>query len=483
VGEVKLLFARGKLLAEWRIWALFRVFLLYIVLFAAQFIFLININPDTVFRSVLPLKANDSFIMGGISDFQLIEQKAFPFGMYEVGGFLRDPTRVKQLPSCKQSSNPNCTAYALVGNLGVAVMSDDFLSYVNHRIETEKLSVRFPSIPVYVVEFTDDWDPNTEQLTPETAHCFNHTNPTDNFTVRFCLTGSDPRRSSHIHANLQFCFFANCAASPDADIESEYWWDVAMTIERANASVVINPDTNEILETPDVLKRVPYDVNIDDYFTAFIAPFTYNPWNLTAYIEAYANESTYWNVNVFSNSTPQIEAITATMADQYVEFLAWSIYDPVQSLNHSLQLHSFLAYALAANSAGTLLRNSTQETDVVAQSYHLDLDWRAVISLVVLYGFMFVCTAMMLVVSHLWKKGRIPNTTCFPDLTLAARKGSLMQESLDGLSNAKSRDVLKKLKTTRVYVGPVIEMGLPRVALSTKPFPQGETLTRGVEYF
>ena len=487
-GQLQLLFAKGRPFVQWRIWALYRLFLLYIVLLAAQFIFLININPDTSFRPILHLNPNQSYIAGGISKFQLIEQKPFPFAMYEVWGFLSNPTQVKPLGPCKDKSpGTNCTSYALVVGVSVVVESDDYFDYLESQIKTDYPSLRFPSVPIYVIEFVDDVDPNSNPLSVDTgAYCYTHSN-LDNLTVRFCLASdikSNPALSSRIRANLQFCYFADCEESQDPNVTSVVWFDTEMDIKRANATVIINAVTNEILETPQILESVPYELNIQDYFTAFIGPLTYNPWNLTAYYDAYALGNTSEYSLVFANPTPETQIIQNTTADAVVEFLAWSFSEPIQSQNQSLQLQAFLAYALSANSASTFRQNTTQAADVVKQTYHLDLNSKAVVALVILYGLMFVCTALMLGAVHLWKHGRIPNTTTIPDMTIMVRKGRLVEEALAGLSNAKGSHILKKVKNLKLYVGPVVEEdGLPHVAMSMTPFPVGRTLKRGVKYF
>jgi hypothetical protein len=185
-----------------------------------------------------------------------------------------------------------------------------------------------------------------------------------------------------------------------------------MSIYKANATVIIS------IDIPSIGERVPYPVNISEFFMAFTAPLEYVPVNVTRLLQSdYLPTDAMVNTFdlIFLNSTNQ-----SVVADQFVDSLLYSFTSPLPSQSPPHHLHGFLANALSSNSGlfyGEIERGTARLT------YRLKINEGSLGIYAALNGsVVLACLYMML----RYRLGFSPDTSVFNELKLAGKLGSDM---------------------------------------------------------
>lgn len=436
---------KGSRLQTWRLIALFKILVIHIILIAAQLIWLLGINPQTVYG---PSNADLDWVSRpgfgqGVGDFTLLQGEPLPFAPWRVFGYLSDVTSVIEIEpiSCNTATDLHCAAYMLMGFSGLVIPNPD------HRPHNGGESAAIINdIPAYIVEFSSGTKP-TALTDPEDpwVNCANSTSKVGS-SIQLCLgLESSPTLSSRVSAGWEFCLEAeNCTGVYDYTDGSEAYnntvFKTTMDIYKSNVSMIIDVYNGTILDVYSIGKRSPYAVNQTDFFTAFLAPFNYAPVNVTNllasdYIESLAAVQSSNRIFLNNLSPAEIKAVN----DGFLDSLIWSFTSPLPSESPALHLRGFLSYALAVNS-GFYYQPVTPSA--VRQTYVLNVKTLSLLIYTGLNISVWLCSVGMLFYKPLRV---IPNTTAFSDLSF--------ESLLRGDGNMDTGSAIEQLANVRYFVG------------------------------
>lgn len=406
-----------------------RIFVLYIVLFAAPFIWLFQLEPTIAFRldgRNTTLQATPGFGLG-IGHFRFIQRHPFPYSRLDSWGYLSDTTSVLEVGSTKfcnlTSDYKNCAAFALTGYSDLSVVASDLKDADDRRVFV------LYDIPIYIVEFwSRDLPANLDEFTDPGVYCRNISTEAYSF-LQICLKGESSLNNGtdyHFKAGFQFCLDSrNCTPIMKTVDGNEAYNNTIfvtdMAINKANSTLVLDLN-GTILDIASVSGRVNTPVNISEFFTAFTSPLDYVLVNNTLFLETdyLPSQSAVDNFYQIFSDYPNLNSSRMIMED-YVNSLAYAFTSPLPSQAPRDHLRGWLAYALASNSGvyyGSLTRDSASQTYVLKIS-----PW----SLGLYLGInLAVVVACLLLLSKYWRQfGVVPS---FGPLSESAMLYSAMQE-------------------------------------------------------
>jgi hypothetical protein len=453
-GITRLLTTRhGQLFAPWRLLALFRLLILYVVLMFAQFVWLLNISSRNTY-DIHPTQESSG--TNFLTDFKLRNGLPFPFSRLDVFGTLFDSSRVMETQPtlCSPVTDLFCAAYVYVGELAYADPSQQ-LYFIDY--DTPSYVVEFTSgstLPATLDDYSDPW-----------AHCVNYTSSTGP-SIRMCM-GGDPRASTVdnwvVNAGWHFCYVSeNCTEIGNqgpGNLIGTNVFTTTMYIRTARAMVIRAPTNLSIVDIPLIENKTNYPVNISDLFLAFTAPLM----NLTG--KFYFIDG----VDGYIPGTVQGDLYSPSqVADRFVESLVVAF--TLRADYAAPYLRGFLTYALAANSywdwqgLGPPPGNYVHYFTPAIQTYSLTISSVSLIGFIVLTGLtIFICAAMLIV----FPRRPSPNILTFPEVMFGGRMDATLKGALTGLSNGTSNMIIEKLVNVRIKVGEQYDDGVAHVVIST----------------
>jgi len=432
--------SEGPYFRKRRLLALVRLIVLYVLLFVAQFIMLVQIEPIPTYkvagnpRQITP----DSGFGVDVGTFgPLQDNHSLPFSDPSVWGYLSDTTQVRQVNplNCSlNSTTPHCSAYVFLGFSNLKIDNPD-----EPKVgEDEKAAIVIRNVTSYYLQF---WTkvPLASNLGVESdwANCTNRTTA-GGASLLACLRGGDvsfvngsivPNNASAISGNQSlltagwhFCydnkncsFFLNSTVNENGEGYNTTVFTTTMYIQKVQTTVIVSPQNGTIFDidmNTTTLRETPVDVQ--QMFTAFTAPFYYIPVNLSLLLE-----SDYLQNRSVENWLKIFQPIDANasmeLADPFVESLIYSFISPLPSESPSQHLRAFLAHALVRNSGFV---NATLSQDNASRTYILNITLVGIIVYAICSGITILLSGGMLV--HMLVGCEIvpPETRLFVDLDL-----------------------------------------------------------------
>jgi hypothetical protein len=456
---------RRPIFASWRLFAVYKFFVLYVTLMTAQFVWLLEISPRTAYQMSQSQEIDDWNYLG---DFGFERGFPYPFSRLDVFNSLSDTSQVKEIaPSvCNPTTDQHCAAYIYLWNTW---------SVINPDIrETEEPCAHIDyDVPSYVIEFRGgETLPSTLDNSQDPwAYCLNYTTPS-RASIRLCMGGenrSSTEDSWVINAGWHFCLdtHANCTEIGDHSDRTSYQnnlFTTTMFIQKAPTNVISYCQNQSIADIPMISNRTQYAINITDFFTAFTAPFMEIPVNFTV------DAGYHYTVVNSSANTP---SYNSPGADRFVDSLVWAFETYKADEYAALHLRGFLSYALAINSRGSL---NSHKFDVVSINYALNISTMSMAAFTSLTGVTIISCIVMMTV---FPNRLTPNMASFTEVLFGAKLDESMKEALSGLSNGTSRMIIEKFVDVEIKVGEQYHGGVPRVVISREDV---SSLGRGVSY-
>ena len=425
-----------------RLLAFVRLMVLYVLLFVAQFIMLMQIEPIPTYKvagnpQIIPLEPGFGVDVSVFSPLQ--DGHFLPLSDPSLFGYLSDTTQVRPVSpvNCTLSPDtPHCSAYIFLGfsNLKINNPDDPPLG------EDEKAALVIYNVTSYYLQF---WTkvPLASDLGLESdwANCTNRTT-VGGASLLACLRGGDVSfgdRSTVINnrsaiagnhslltAGWHFCYdnkncsyFLNATTKENGEGYNASVFTTTMYIQKVETTVILSPQNGTIFAVnmnTTTLRETPVDV--EQMFTAFTAPFYYIPVNLTRLLQSdYLQNRTVDNwLKIFQ----PIDANASTAyADPFVESLVYSFVSPLPSESPAQHLRAFLAHALVRNSGfvdGSILQDNASRT------YILNITVTGIVVYAICNGITILLIGGMLL--FLLVEGKLvsptPDTRLFIDLNL-----------------------------------------------------------------
>lgn len=351
-----------------------RILILYLILFAAPFIWLFQLEPTTAYRldgqlQVLPAIPGDSI---GVGTFRFIQRHPLPYSRLDSWSYLTDPTRVLEVdPVICNPSYKNCAAFSLTGYSNLSVVTSDI-----ENTDDQSAVVLF-QVPNFHVEFfSRNLTSNLDEFTGLGAYCRNITTTTDSF-LKICLKGEsgfDNGTDYHFKAGLEFCLDSrNCTpimrTTPDGNEaynNTIFVTDLSVSI--ANSTFILDMNGTILNAIPSVDRNNVF-INISEFFEAFTSTLDYFVVNNTRllwtdWLATPADVDNFYPV--FSD--PPDPYASEIIAEDYVNSLVYAFTSPQPNQNPRDHLRGFLAYALASNSGfyyGEVQRESARLTYIL----------------------------------------------------------------------------------------------------------------------
>jgi hypothetical protein len=385
--------SRGPHFWKTRVLAFVRLIVLYVMLFVAQFIMLLQVEPIPTYKVAgnpqrILLEPGFGVDVGTFGPLQ--DGHSLPFGDPSVWGYLSDTTQVKPASPVNCTLNadtPHCSAYIFLGFSNLKIDNpdkpqfgqDEKAASIIYNVSSYYLQfwTRVPLAPA--LGFESDW-----------ANCTNRTT-VGGASFLACLRGGDvsfgnrstvSNTSSAIFGNhslftagWHFCydnkicsFFLNSTGKEDGEGYNTTVFTTTMYIQKVQTTVIVSPQNGTIFDInmdTTTLRETPVDVQ--EMFDAFTAPFYYVPVNLTRLLESdyLQNRSVENWLNIFQPIDPNL---SRELADPFIESLVYSFVAPLPNESPSQHLRAFLAHALVRNSGfvdGTILQDNASQTYIL----------------------------------------------------------------------------------------------------------------------
>lgn len=404
-----------RLNAKLRLLALSRFVVLYILLIAAQFIWLFQIDYITTYKMD---EKNNTFMVApgfgaGVGPFELIQSHPLPFSRLSVWNYLADTRQVIQISpiNCKPEEDPTCAAYVLIGYSNIVVESPDI-----SRNDTESVVVLY-DIPSYVVEFWSGEIPSAlDDIDDPWPNCHNYTSNIGSY-IRMCLGGvprSTKSRDWRITAGWQFCLNEGNCNIAGTDEFNDTAFITTLSIETANITAIIDLKSGSIFDVFSIVNRSHYPVNITEFFAAFRSPLDFVPANVTRLLESDYLIKDEWE-EIFNPIFPNLthESAATAIADDMVDSLVYTFTSPLASQSPSHQLRGFLAHCLFRNSGlynGSIVRGRGRQTRIFQIS-----KWSLGAYVAINSSVLLACFCMLLRFLPIFKS----NILLFHELTLS----------------------------------------------------------------
>lgn len=431
--------------AAWRMFALYKFFILYIVRLFGQFVWLLEIDVATTYRitekSPLQIGVPQSV------DFSLSpEGIPVPFATLDLVEFLARGAGIFEgaVSSCTVPDAECAT------NILVPIVVDT-------QNDTSTALQVTSSVPVTITEFQSNTTlPSSLASLEPWAYCLNHTTPSGSY-LGLCMGGeqrSSTETSSVINAGWQYCHYC------DGIEEAMLTFTASMSIMKASGDLITWMVNNSVAGIDGMKGSTPYAVNISQYFTAFSAPL-------------WINQTTPWSDN--GDTLVQNITNTTVAADDFVDSLADTLVSYGYYNEESARLlRSLLSFALYNNpSWGPIVR---QDFYLASQANVLTISPVSLIGFIGVTVIMLVCSLVMWVV---YPKTLRPNISSFTEIMFGGKLDESMLRQFDGLSNGTDRRIIERFAEMRIKVGEDWREGVPRIRISTSDIA---SLSKGVKY-
>lgn len=445
-GLLYVLIAKARnLFATWRMFALYKIFILYVVRLFGQFVWLLEIDVSTRYR--ITEKSPYQIGVPQSVDFSLSPDGIpVPFATLDMVEFLARGAGLFEgsVGSCS-IPDAECAINILVP---IVVYTQNDTS--------PSLQVTY-SVPVTVTEFQSNTTlPSSLASLDPWAYCLNHTTPSGSY-LGLCMGGeerSSMENSSVISAGWQYCHYC------DGIEEAMLTFTVSMWITKASGNVITWMVNNSIAAIDGMKEPTPYSVNISQLFTAFSAPL-------------WVNQTMPWS----NNRLTLVQNVTNTTvaADDFVDSLSETLVSYGNYNEESARLlRILLSFALY---------NNPDWGAIVPQDFYLASQANALtISPVSLVGFIVVTALMLgcsLVMCMVYPKTLRPNISSFPELMFSGKLDEDMLRQFHGLSNGTDRRIIERFAEMRIKVGEDWREGRPRISISTSDIAP---LSKNVKY-
>jgi hypothetical protein len=422
--------------------ALYRFSVSYIALMVAQFIWLIDIEPMTTYQVI---SSGTSEELSNIGDFNLTFGRPWPFSEIGVWNYLLDTTQLFEIPpsDCSPFLDLGCRSYVLFGvNRGYSVSRSEYP--VDNAV-----GIGY-DIPCYIVEFQSTNVSYGQEYS--WAHNLNHTSANVSIQMHMDLELEPMPDNTGWNITAAWSLFSSYMG---ISFES-----TNMSIYKTKATVISDIKTTIIVDVLDIGERVPYAVNLTDFFAAFTSPLTYSPVDISNLIEAETMGYPYHNEPIFLDGSNSPPGKSEYVADAYVEGIWYSFFQ--EEPPYALQLQSFLAHALVTNS---YYFNDTLQYGIASQQSILS------ISLVSIGIFASLVSAVLLVsmaMLALYPRNLSPNVCLYAEVAFGGKLGDEFLQLLGGLGNATNGMLIERFSDVEIKVGEQVDdQGNQRIFIST----------------
>ena len=449
---------RRGLFTSWRIFALYRFTVSYVLLMVAQFIWLLDIEPRTTYSLVY-----SEYGLAFVGDFNLTLGQSRPNSRIDVWNYLSNSAEVVGVSptTCLPSSDKECRAYLLLGLEEFEWTSVDGFS---------ASSAILKDTPCYVLEFQSALSDSRSSQGTHFAAFVSSSGASINMSMIAEGSSSDANNGYVVTAAWSF-------HGPDLGYPTDSDF-TTMSIFKTNSTVIVDHVNGTIIGVVEVGQLVPYPANVTELFAAFIAPLKYDPFNISAVLQfqydaKYTSNFTFEPVFFNTADLLNLSFISDAIVDSvYYALIGQGLFDVATKP----QLQGFLAHALVLNSWASV--NQDFVIDFVNPITILNISEVSVVIFVSLTsGVLLMCLVML--ATH--RRSVVPNMCLYPEVTFCGKLGEEVMGIFRGLSNATSRTVIGKFLDMRVKVGEGVDRdGRLRVLISTEDPPR---LRKTVPYY
>lgn len=467
------LIAKGRTVFDsWRLLAMYRFFVLYIVLFVSHFIWLLHTDSQTAYKPTGPQFGQTHHL--GVDKFAFPLGQPWPYSQSDSWRYLTDQTRVHStIPTtCVPNINGTCQAYVIFApvpiNYTYACLSPDYEGCQNQPSlwfnftcpdnVCDTIGI-FSNVPSYLVEFEEQ----QEEISWE--YCLNHTSSLG-VQVLMCMGNGTPESSS-IDFFWDICS-DNWPSRPcPLGTNSESATRATIHISSANVTFVFNLSNQTILDVASV-SATPYPLNVSAFFQAYTAPLAYSPINFSVLYDADIS-------HIRPSPQPIILGENTTMvADIWVDSVFYDLVNFVRAEAYNELVYGFVAQGLAANSRkfvdDGMQRNWTLANEVQVLCTPPITIW---VFTALMLGVISMAAGMC-IYAYVVNEYAL-ELTAFPEVVFGSKIGVQMGLILRPLCNANVNNVLDTLKSKKLKVSMDVNRG---VTLLSEDLADGREISK-----
>jgi len=413
----------GWITAPWRLFAMYKLLVLYIAFIFGQSIWLLAIDSRLTYQ-IVGASPPDALTIPQSMGFSLSPAGLpTPYATSDVANFIDS--------SFGQCQGPvsNCTD--LNPERECAVNYNVFRHFGLPNLEYSTPMQMAYSVPTIIINsvINRSMDLSALESYGPWAYCLNHTSAIGNY-LRMCMGGAQRQSSENttiVNAGWETCF--GCYG------DYRNMTSLTATIFLSTApSTIITSQTGSIDAIALQAAPEPFSVNVTEFFHAFSAPLWINE----------TQELIEQGVAFTVNATD-----ATTLVDGFVDSFSYYLSSLGTSLPASQVFGAFITFILYSNQQSI---GPVEDSSI----YFVQQANALTISPVSIIGFTLVSAIMLgssLVMCLAFPKTKRPNMSSYPELAFAGKMTDGISGALKGLSNANDRAMIERLVDVRIQVG------------------------------